>query len=174
MKKTKQTKKQKKKTPRRIIVHSRKLRNLKRVKITRKTRGGYSWWENINLSRYASDPEIQVGLEHYFNVPKVVGSPAKALQILEGNKNLFSSIKDLKQELGVGDEAGLHKSFNLQMYKDLTNSQRLAYINEKEDWAAATADKEDEDTKSSMMFRNAYPTPPATPCLDRLDRPEYS
>ena len=70
-------------------------------KINRKMRkGGYKFFENLNLDKYAKDPEIQFALQVYFKVP--VNNSSQAKEILKANSNMFPSIKDLLKAIGVG------------------------------------------------------------------------
>ena len=80
----------------------RKTRKTKKSKkMARK--GGYTFLENLNLDKYAKDPEIQFALQVYFK--ENVDNYLKAKEILKANNYLYPSIKDLIKEIGVGPDA---------------------------------------------------------------------
>lgn len=79
-----------------------------RAKPYRKTKkmirkGGYTFLENLNLDKYAKDPEIQFALQVYFK--ENVDNYLKAREILKANNHFYPSIKDLIKEIGVGPDA---------------------------------------------------------------------
>jgi hypothetical protein len=114
------------KKSKRVLSKSKKLRNTKKIRFTKKRthRGGYTWLENWNLKNYADDPEVQLALESYFNETNVVGRPDKALKILKANNNLYKSIKDLFLEMGVGKESNQESKYRLEEYESKTPEER--------------------------------------------------
>lgn len=113
------------KTLRRKTKYTKKMK--KRIfKRTRK--GGYKFLENLNLDKYAKDPEIQYALQVYFN--ERVDDARKAKEILIANKNLYPSIKDLIKQIGVGtltkgDRWDDYTSADLQPIRDMDEIDRM-------------------------------------------------